>query len=252
VEGADPWQATVGRTSHCRSSQNQRTREYEAQNSHLTASRSTALIGRYRWRCSYPRAVSSVLRRKQKMVSSRSGLFRRSFWNETKRKVIRSSELGSGPSSGPSGASPLSRRDPVCDFREAEAVGRLFKLYLLKTGIDPEDDAPVDPRNRVTVCELSRCDCDGMAPMACKNSAHQGSAQGVPARSPAASAARPRKAAATPMVQQQPNDYGASSAPQRLVRLVGCSDPHARSDGAAFAKQKAARSRRRREIAITE
>jgi hypothetical protein len=124
-------------------------------------------------------------------------------------------------------------------------------------GADPEDDAPVDQRNRVTVCELSHCDCDGMAPMSYQDSAHQDSshqdsAHDVPARTPATSAARPRKAAATPMVQQQPDDYGALSAPQRLVQLVGCSEPHARSDGAALAKQKAARSRRRREIAITE
>jgi hypothetical protein len=119
-------------------------------------------------------------------------------------------------------------------------------------GADPEDDAPVDQRNRVTVCELSHCDCDGMAPMSYQDSAHQDSAHDVPARTPATAAARPRKAAAIPMVQQQPDDYGALSAPQRLVQLVGCSEPHARSDGAALAKQKAARSRRRREIAITE
>lgn len=72
-------------------------------------------------------------------------------------------------------------------------------------------------------------------------------------REPATPAKRLRKAAqATPMAQQRPDDYGASSAPQRLVRLVGCCDPHAQDDRTAHAKRKAVRSRQRHRIAATE
>jgi len=49
---------------------------------------------------------------------------------------------------------------------------------------------------------------------------------------------------ATPMAQQRP-DLGAPSAPQTLVRLVGCHDARTKKANAAGAQQAAPRSRPR-------
>ncbi|WP_407154263.1 hypothetical protein [Bradyrhizobium sp. STM 3557] len=49
---------------------------------------------------------------------------------------------------------------------------------------------------------------------------------------------------ATPMAQQRP-DLGAPSAPQTLVRLVGCHDARTKKAAAASTRQAAPRSRPR-------
>jgi len=50
----------------------------------------------------------------------------------------------------------------------------------------------------------------------------------------------PQPSRSIPMTQQQP-DLGSPSAPQTLVRLIGCSDPKARSDQATSRRQPASR-----------
>jgi len=57
-------------------------------------------------------------------------------------------------------------------------------------------------------------------------------------------ARRSGKASQAPMAQQRP-DLGAPSAPQTLVRLVGCHDTRAKKANAAGAQQAAPRSRPR-------
>jgi hypothetical protein len=71
-------------------------------------------------------------------------------------------------------------------------------------------------------------------------------------RARAISGARPKAAHAIPMAQQRPDDHGASSTQQRLLRLVGCYDPRAQDDRAAPSKRKPARSRPRHRITVTE
>jgi hypothetical protein len=90
--------------------------------------------------------------------------------------------------------------------------------------------------------------------LARKDLAHKDLAQkDIAARGSAAPAKRAGKAVhATPMAEQRPDDYGASSAPQRLIRLVGCYDPKAREDHDAPPKRKPTRSRPRHRITVTE
>jgi len=67
----------------------------------------------------------------------------------------------------------------------------------------------------------------------------------ITARRAGSAAPRSRKAShTTPMAQQRP-DLGAPSAPQTLVRLVGCHDARARKTGATGSPQAAPRSRPR-------
>jgi hypothetical protein len=72
------------------------------------------------------------------------------------------------------------------------------------------------------------------------------------ARGRATSGTRSKAVHPTPMAHQRPDDHGASSTQQRLVRLVGCYDPQAQEERAAPSKRKPARSRPRYRITVTE
>lgn len=84
--------------------------------------------------------------------------------------------------------------------------------------------------------------------MARKDIAHQDPTT----RGRAIKGGRAKAVHATPMAEQRPDDYGASSTQQRLVRLVGCYTPQAQNDRAAPSKRKPKLPRPSRGIAVTE